>query len=204
MVPQRILVTGVLGNSDSSARVEYNGSSVAVSVHGPVESKNQAKGYNGVMVDVTVRIPSGIPGTRERSFEESLRSIAQRCIKSTVRQSFDVIITFDIVSESQYLFPACVIALMAALRKSTIPLQDLAAASVYNFRLDGASSNATSMELVVSMKSRNIMFCRMTGLENYGTNLSELTAIAMERGNEERQVQLEYILKSVSGPTKPW
>lgn len=60
------------------------------------------------------------------------------------------------------------------------------------------------MELVVSMKSRNIMFCRMTGLENYGTNLSELTAIAMERGNEERQVQLEYILKSVSGPTKPW
>lgn len=203
-----IIRTGLLATSDSSARVEYRGASIYISVHGPIEAKSQRTRASAVFADVTVRTPSGIPGSRERSIEEAMRSVVQFCIKSIQSSPLDIVITVDIVSDSAHTLSACVIGLMAALHKSTIQLEDTAVASIFippsSEESEPASRSSACVEVVASAKTGCVIFSRLSGIAENNPNTKELVELAISEGQRERDSQLRHIQLGSGAASKHW
>ena len=203
-----IIRTGLLATSDSSARAEYRGASILISVHGPIEAKSMRTRSSAVFADVTVRTPSGIPGSRERSIEEAMRSVVQFCIKPIQSSPLDIVITVDILSDSAHTLSACVVGLMAALHKSTIQLEDTAVASIYiPAPSEGSELVAPSspcIEVVASAKSGCVIFSKLWGSAETNPNTKELVEIAIAAGQSERESQLRHLQLCSGAASKHW
>jgi ribonuclease PH len=190
--------------NDSSARFTLNGTSVIVGIHGPIESRNQQN--VGMSVDVSVRIPSGIPGASERSLEEATRVIIQECTDFRCLTPVELCVSIEVVCNNGSLISVVANAVMLALLDSGIPLRTIAVASSYHQSVEDVSHLVQNImtDLVVCTKTGKVLYARSAGTSDDSQFDSAIVQMATRDGAKQRDTILQRFKELIEKKSASW
>jgi len=113
---------GPLNRADGSARYSSGRTEVLVAVWGPVES-GVDENYGEASVEAQFRPISGLPGDRERQYEETIKSVVQSSLVLALHPRCTFSITVQVVEDDGAVLAVAINAIFLALLDAGAPLQ---------------------------------------------------------------------------------
>ena len=128
MIPQISCDYESASKTDSSCKLSIGKTSVLVGVMGPIEARS-AMTHLGLQIETSIRSPSGVPGSLEKSIESFVNDILRYCIPLDRFHSTQLNISIEILSDDGYLISTILNATMLACFQLGLPLSDFPVAA---------------------------------------------------------------------------
>ena len=173
-----------------------------VAIHGPLEFRSQ--GPAGLIIDVSVRIPSGIPGPAERSIEDVARIIIQECVDSNAFHSRTLVVSIDVLDDNGSLLSVVANGIALVLLESGLPLTTVATASTHLASF-GKESAQRTVQVVVCSKTGKLLYGCVNGIGGRCSALSHIYQDAMTEGDARRRTLLDELITHTKASARcPW
>ena len=173
-----------ISTADASCRFFLGRTSVVVGLYGPIEGRGQQATYTGLIADVSVRTPNGVPSHSERYLESLISDVAHRMVDCKAFPYMQLSVSVEIISNDGSLLSAVLNAFILAAVDLGIPLRAAGLAVTCSLRAgdtclspslaEEESSTVISTHVICLNTAKVIYACQPSGC----CSVSELGRLA--------------------------